>query len=61
MRPQALTRKNALVAGHDDGAENWGILAALIVVEKASEAIPVPQPVANDLGRLGCTDKEQRS
>lgn len=26
MRPQALTRKNALFAGHDDGAENWAIL-----------------------------------
>jgi len=30
MRPQALTRKNALFAGHDDGAENWAILASLI-------------------------------
>ncbi len=30
MRPQALTRKNALFAGHDAGAENWGILASLI-------------------------------
>ena len=28
--PQALTRKNALFAGHDDGAENWAILASLI-------------------------------
>ena len=30
MRPQALTRKNALFAGHDDGAENWAIVASLI-------------------------------
>ena len=30
MRPQALTRKNVLFAGHDDGAENWAILASLI-------------------------------
>jgi len=30
MRPQALTRKNALFAGHDDGAENWAMLASLI-------------------------------
>ena len=30
MRPQALTRKNALFAGHDDGAENWAVLASLI-------------------------------
>jgi hypothetical protein len=30
MRPQALTRKNALFAGHDDGAESWAIAASLI-------------------------------
>jgi transposase len=27
MRPQVLTRKNALFAGQDDGAENWAIVA----------------------------------
>jgi hypothetical protein len=25
-----LNRKNALFAGHDAGAENWGIIASLI-------------------------------
>ena len=30
MRPQALTRKNALFAGHDDGADSWAITASLI-------------------------------
>jgi transposase len=30
MRPGALTRKNALFAGHDDGAENWAAIASLI-------------------------------
>ena len=30
MRPVALTRKNALFAGHDDGAENWACIASLI-------------------------------
>jgi transposase len=30
MRPIALNRKNALFAGHDLGAENWAVLAALI-------------------------------
>jgi hypothetical protein len=30
MRPVALTRKNALFAGSDGGAENWAILASLI-------------------------------
>ena len=30
MRPIALSRKNALFAGSDDGAENWACLASLI-------------------------------
>jgi transposase len=30
MRPQALTRKNALFAGSDGGAESWALLASLI-------------------------------
>jgi hypothetical protein len=30
MRPIALTRKNALFAGSDEGAENWAMLASLI-------------------------------
>jgi transposase len=30
MRPIALTRKNALFAGSDEGAENWAVLASLI-------------------------------
>lgn len=30
MRPVALTRKNALFAGHDDGAESWACVASLI-------------------------------
>jgi len=30
MRPVALNRKNALFAGHDDGAENWAAIASLI-------------------------------
>jgi transposase len=34
MRPVALTRKNALFAGHDDGAENWAMLASLIETAK---------------------------
>ena len=30
MRPIVLTRKNALFAGSDEGAENWAVLASLI-------------------------------
>ena len=50
MRPQALTRKNALFAGHDDGAENWAILASLIETAKLSNidppkpGLPIPSP-----------------
>jgi transposase len=40
MRPQALTRKNALFAGHDDGAENWAIVASLIEACKLNDVEP---------------------
>ena len=40
MRPQALTRKNALFAGHDDGAENWAIVASLIEACKLNDLEP---------------------
>lgn len=30
MRPVALTRKNALFAGSDQGAESWAIIASLV-------------------------------
>jgi transposase len=30
IRPVALTRKNALFAGHEVGAENWALLASLL-------------------------------
>jgi len=36
IRPIALTRKNALFAGHDIGAENWAIHASLIQTCKNS-------------------------
>jgi transposase len=41
IRPIALTRKNALFAGHEVGAENWAMLASLIATCKMSEANPV--------------------
>jgi transposase len=40
MRPQALTRKNALFAGSDDGADNWAILASLIETAKLNGVDP---------------------
>jgi transposase len=40
MRPHALTRKNALFAGHDDGAESWAILASLIETAKLNDVDP---------------------
>ena len=30
IRPIALNRKNALLAGHDAGAQNWAVIASLI-------------------------------
>lgn len=40
MRPQALTRKNALFAGHDDGAQSWATLASLIETAKLNGIDP---------------------
>jgi hypothetical protein len=40
IRPIALTRKNALFAGHEVGAENWALLASLIATCKMSDVNP---------------------
>jgi hypothetical protein len=40
VRGTSLTRKNALFAGHDDGAENWAIVASLIEACKLNDVEP---------------------
>lgn len=40
ISPIALNRKNALFAGHDAGAENWGIIASLIETCKLNAIDP---------------------
>ena len=40
IRPIALNRKNALFAGHDAGAANWGVIASLIETCNLSGADP---------------------
>lgn len=40
IRPIALNRKNALFAGHDEGGENWGIIASLIETAKLNGIEP---------------------
>lgn len=40
IRPIALNRKNALFAGHDAGATNWGIIASLIETCKLNNVEP---------------------
>lgn len=37
----ALSRKNALFAGHDAGAENWAIIASLIETCKLNSVDPL--------------------
>lgn len=37
----ALTRKNALFAGNEVGAENWAMLASLVATCKMSNVNPV--------------------
>jgi transposase len=40
IRPIALNRKNALFAGHDEGARNWALIASLIETCKLNNVNP---------------------
>jgi hypothetical protein len=40
IRPLVLNRKNALFAGHDEGAENWACIASLVETCKLSGVAP---------------------
>lgn len=40
VRPQALTRKNALFAGHDEGGRSWARLASLIETCRLNDIEP---------------------
>jgi transposase len=40
IRPNALNRKNALFAGHDEGGRNWGRIAPLIETCKLNNVKP---------------------
>ncbi|GHU06312.1 hypothetical protein FACS1894205_7260 [Alphaproteobacteria bacterium] len=40
MRPIALNRKNALFAGHNEGAANWALIASLIETCKLNSVNP---------------------
>jgi transposase len=40
MRPVALSRKNSLFAGHDEGGANWAGLASLIETCKLNRVNP---------------------
>jgi transposase len=41
IRPIALTRKNALFAGSDGGAQHWAIIASLIETCKINDVDPL--------------------
>jgi len=41
IRPICLTRKNALFAGHEVGAENWALLASIVATCKLNDVNPV--------------------
>jgi transposase len=53
IRPIVLNRKNALFAGHDQGAENWACIASLIETCKLNGVARLP-PVNKPLGRTFC-------
>ncbi len=40
IRPIALTRKNALFAGHDEGGRTWARIASLIATAKINSVEP---------------------
>jgi transposase len=40
IRPVALNRKNSLFAGHDQGAQNWAIIASLLETCKLNSVNP---------------------
>ena len=40
IRPIALNRKNALFAGHDEGAAAWGHIASLVETAKLNGVEP---------------------
>ncbi|MET4484388.1 transposase [Bradyrhizobium sp. F1.13.3] len=40
IRPVCLTRKNALFAGHEVGAENWALLASIVATCKVNDVNP---------------------
>ncbi len=41
IRPICLTRKNALFAGHEVGAENWALLASIVATCRLNDVNPV--------------------
>ena len=59
IRPIALTRKNALFAGNEIGAENWAMLASL-VIRRENRPLDdfltrlILQDVEREPGRLSC-------
>ena len=46
IRPIALTRKNALFAGHEVGAQSWALLASLLATCKLNVVDPAAYLVA---------------
>ena len=41
IRPVCLTRKNALFAGHEVGAENWALLSSIVATCRLNDVNPV--------------------
>ena len=51
IRPLALTRKNALFAGSDGGAEHWAVIASLVETAKLNGVEP-PAYLADVIARI---------
>ncbi|WP_439925920.1 IS66 family transposase [Nitrobacter sp. JJSN] len=60
IRPVCLTRKNALFAGHEVGAENWALLASIVATCKLNDVNPNSTERWNDVP-LGTMDEVSSS
>ena len=54
IRPNTLTRKNALFAGSDGGAKHWGLAMTLFQTAKLNGVDPLPwrKRCGDDIWRL---------
>ena len=53
----ALTRKNALFAGHEVGAENWAFLASIVATCKLNSVNPAAMALSDSVKPCSIGDR----